>query len=82
MVKRIACFLCDWLEWHFGFGFTIIFSIWKPLQEQLIDVSFLHADCSNTDSRPENLQVPSAIADFVHQERMKVQAGPALNRYA
>ena len=42
----------------------------------------LHTDCSNTDSRPENLQVPSAIADFVHQERMKVQGGPALNRYA
>jgi len=42
----------------------------------------LHEDCPNTDSRPENLQVPSAIADFIHQERMKGQAGPALNRYA
>lgn len=42
----------------------------------------LEINCSNTDSRPENLQVPSAIADFVHQERMKVQAGPALNSTA
>jgi len=45
-------------------------------------LSLLHVDCSNPDSRPENLQVPTAIADFVHQERMKGQAGFALNRYA
>lgn len=37
-------------------------------------------DCSNTDSQPENLQVPSAIADFVHQERMKGLGGPTVNR--
>jgi len=45
-------------------------------------LSLLHEDRSNADSRPENLQVPSAIADFVHQERIKGQAGLALNRYA
>ena len=41
----------------------------------------LYVEIPNTDSRPEHLQVPSAIADFVHQERIKRQTGRALNWY-
>ncbi|KAJ7350168.1 Exosome component 10 [Desmophyllum pertusum] len=36
----------------------------------------------STRSHPENLQVPSVIADFVHQERIKGLDGPAMNSTA
>lgn len=41
---------------------------------------FFLLDNSSTGSQPENLQVPTAIADLIHQERMKTLAGPVMNR--
>ena len=44
------------------------------------DLCLFYLDEMSSSSLPENLQVPSAIADFVHQERVKGLSGPAVNR--
>ncbi|KAL9970036.1 hypothetical protein ACROYT_G022346 [Oculina patagonica] len=39
----------------------------------------LESNSSSTGSQPENLQVPTAIADLIHQERMKTLGSPVMN---
>ena len=48
--------------------------------ENETDLCLFYLGKMSSNSLPENLQVPSAIADFVHQERVKGLSGPAMNR--